>query len=325
MSRARTVALLAAVALLGGCGTVDRGASDLTPSIEPPRPVGVQDPAERPSAAQAPPADCNALASLRPPSPMPGPGRFAPGSDLQRIADRGKLLVGTDQNIYLFAFRDPLTGRIVGFDVDIARKIAEAIFGDADEDRVQFVTLASDERIGAVTEGTVDLVAQTMTITCERRQKVAFSTVYYEAVQRILVSKDSEIAELGDLADRRVCASAGSTSINTVAQMAPTARVIAVKYWTDCLVMLHQGQVDAITTDDTILAGLAAQDPTVHLVGEGFNAEPYGLAMSRSSPELVRFVNGVLERMRQDGSWAEIYQRWLDRPAPRPPAPLYEG
>ena len=98
--------------------------------------------------------------------------------------------------------------------------------------------------------------------------------------------------------------------------------------FTDCLVLLQQGQVDAISTDDTILLGLAAQDPTVQVVGSKFTDEPYGIGVNQNHPEFVRFINAVLERMRQDGSWATIYNRWLGRvgggTTPSPPPAKYK-
>jgi polar amino acid transport system substrate-binding protein len=91
--------------------------------------------------------------------------------------------------------------------------------------------------------------------------------------------------------------------------------------------MLQQGQVDAVSTDDTILAGLHAQDPDTKLVGPKLTDEPYGVAISKNSPDLVRFVNGVLERMRADGTWAKIYQDNLSAlgAPPPPPAAVYQG
>ncbi|HWB38293.1 MAG TPA: transporter substrate-binding domain-containing protein, partial [Rugosimonospora sp.] len=118
---------------------------------------------------------------------------------------------------------------------------------------------------------------------------------------------------------------AGSTSIVNIANAPSKPIPVSVPDWTDCLVMLQQGQVEAISTDDTILAGLAAQDPNVHLVGSRFTDEPYGIAVSQKSPELVRFVNSVLDRMRSDGTWAAIYTKWLGGPAPAPPAAKYKS
>src|SRR5262249_51177782 len=96
----------------------------------------------------------------------------------------------------------------------------------------------------------------------------------------------------------------------------PGADTPAVPYSIDCLVLLQQGDVAAISTDDSILAGLAAQDPRTKIVGPRFSNEQYGLAISRQHPDFVRFVNAVLQRLRADGQWAASYARWIATPAP---------
>jgi polar amino acid transport system substrate-binding protein len=315
----RGIIALSVLALLSACGS--------TPPASPagpaglPRPVGVQDPAAVPTAAAGAAQDCNPLASLRPPATLPTAGAMPAGSTMAAIAARGRLIIGVDQNTYLFGFRDATTGQIVGFDVDIAREVAKAIFGDPN--RVQLTAITSAQRIPYLQDHTVDLVAHTMTINCDRWKQVSFSTQYYDAGQRVLVPRSSPVQGIADLGGKKVCAAAGSTSIQNIAAAPSKPVAVSVNDWTDCLVMLQQGQVDAISTDDTILAGLAAQDPTTHLVGNRFTSEPYGLAMNQQAPDFVRFVNGVLARTRADGTWAAIYTRWLGGPAPAPPAARY--
>jgi polar amino acid transport system substrate-binding protein len=253
---------------------------------------------------------------------MPSAGAMPAGSAMRTIQDRGRLIVGVDQNTYLFGFRDAASGQIVGFDIDIAREVARAIFGDPD--KIQLKAITSAQRIPYVSDGTVDLVADTMTINCARWKQVAFSTDYYNAGQRVLVAKSSPVKGIADLGGKKVCAAAGSTSIVNIANAASKPVPVAVSDWTDCLVLLQQNQIDAISTDDTILAGLAAQDPNLHLVGDPFTQEPYGLAMKKESADLVGFVNGVLDRMRADGTWGKLYAKWLGGPAPQPPAARYK-
>jgi polar amino acid transport system substrate-binding protein len=94
----------------------------------------------------------------------------------------------------------------------------------------------------------------------------------------------------------------------------------------DCLVAFQQNEVDAISTDDTILAGMATQDPFARVVGPKFTEEPYGMAMSKDHPEFTRFVNAVLARNRADGTWARTYEKWLGASGatPPPPAAVYQ-
>lgn len=328
--RMRTAnSLTALVAALVVTGLVAAACSATAPlpsgrvGVSPPapEPVGAQVVTTPPSTTGAPAPDCDPTASLRPLGALPPAGLMPPGSTMQRIVNRGRLIAGVDQNTYLFGFRNSFSGEIEGFDIDVVRRIAQAIFGSPN--RVQFTVLTSADRIPALQRGDVDLVVRTMTITCERLRSVSFSTVYYSAGQRVMVRRRSTIGGVGDLAGKKVCVAKGSTSLDNIARAAPRAAPVAVDNWTDCLVMLQQDQVDAISTDDAILAGLAAQDPNTEVVGLRFTDEPYGVAMPEAEADLVRFVNAVLERMRADGTWAAGYQRWLgDRlgPAIAPPA-----
>ncbi len=267
--------------------------------------------------------DCDATASLRP-GALPPVARMPRGSTMEGIYTRGRLIVGLDVGSNLFSFRDPISGDIEGFDVDIAKEIARAIFGDPE--RVDYRILDSNERISALQNREVDVVVKTLSITCDRARDVAFSTVYYEASQRILALRSSPIADVDDLAGKRVCAARGTTSIGRLQQRVPSVRMSTVSTWADCLVVLQQGEVDAVSTDDAILAGLAKQDPYVHVVGASLGEEPYGVGINSTQPDLVRFVNGVLDKIRADGTWYEIYNRWLASvlgPIYYPPQPIY--
>ena len=228
-----------------------------------------------------------------------------------------------DQSTNLFSFRDPVSGELQGFNVDIAREIARDLVGDPD--KVDFRLLSEPERISAVQNQTVDILAKATTITCARAELIAFSTVYFEASQRLLVPRDSPVQGPADLAGKRVCSGLGTTSLATVARVAPTATLVAVQNMDDCLVALQQGQADAASTDDSILAGMAVQDPNLQIVGPSLEAEPYGIGVNKSQEDLVRAVNASLERIRRDGTWLSLYQKWLTvlGPAPSPPEPKY--
>jgi polar amino acid transport system substrate-binding protein len=174
----------------------------------------------------------------------------------------------------------------------------------------------------------VDIVAKTMTMNCARWKQVDFSSVYYDAGQRVLVSKDSAATGIADLAGagKKVCAASGSTSLDNLARLNPPPVTVGLPTQADCLVAFQRNQVDAVSTDDTILAGMAAQDPYAKVVGERFTEEPYGLAISKDHPEFTRFVNAVLAGERTDGGWQQTYSTWLGRfgAAPKPPAAQYK-
>lgn len=324
MSAARGLlaAAFALALLLTGCAdTRDTAHTEKVATYtDPPLPAQAT---QLPSDAPPPPEsgeDCgDPTASLRPTG-----GRGARGPSLDAIRARGRLLVGLDAGSNLFSFRDPISGAIVGFDADIAREVARDLLGSPD--LVEFRSLGSADREQALQDRTVDIVAKTMTITCERRTKVAFSTVYLRAGQRVLTMKNSGIDGIADLAGKRVCVVSGTTSLDRIRREQPAATVLTVPTWADCLVVLQQRQVDAVSTDDSILAGLAAQDPYTEVVGEAISVEPYGIGITKGNDDLVRFVNATLDRLRRDGTWTTIYNRWLTSlgPNPGPPAPTYE-
>jgi polar amino acid transport system substrate-binding protein len=285
----------------------------------------------QPSAARAAgavraPAAANATAasscdphasSLRP----AGPPQVTAGSFMAKIRARGFLIAGVDQSTYHFGFLNPLTRQIEGFDIDVIRAVAKAIFGNPDQ--VHFKAISDAQRIPDITSDTVDIVAHTMTITCDRLQKVDFSSVYFDAAQRVLVLNDSHAKSLDDLRGQKVCATTGSDSVARIS--AHKAVPFQVPYWTDCLVLLQQGDVAAISTDDSILDGLAGQDPWTKLIGPRLTDEPYGLAISKQHPEFVRFVNAVLEQLRTNGQWKASYAHWVGSPVPNPPEARYGG
>jgi polar amino acid transport system substrate-binding protein len=308
---------LATVAVLTGCEQVAPVNTDPGVTLAPPTPAGMVQ--LTPEAAKPPsPAADNCTASLR-----PFPNKADADAAVANIRNRGRLIVGLDIGSNLFSFRDPITGEITGYDVDIAGEVARDIFGTPSQ--VEYRILSSADRIAALQNNQVDIVVKTMSITCERRELVNFSTEYLSAHQRILASRDSTIAEAADLSEKRVCAVKGTTSLDRIRRIAPPPIIVEVVTWADCLVAVQQRQADAVSTDDTILAGLVAQDPYLHIVGPSMNEEPYGIGINLENTGLVRFVNGTLDRIRRDGTWYTLYRKWLTvlGPTPTPPVARY--
>jgi polar amino acid transport system substrate-binding protein len=331
-TRTRAAACASAAIVLAACGSASTvNTATVAPLDVLPKGAEVVHPTPtEPSLAD------QCTASLAPQAPMPTPGQMPPGSTMAQIQSRGYLNVGVDQNTFLWGYRDT-SGNLSGFDIDMLKAVAQAIFGSPGH--IKFTIITNEDRIPAVQKGTVDIVAYTMTVNCDRANGskacscgngVDFSSVYYHAGQSIMVPTNSAITSWKDLGGKRVCAIGGnSTSIHQLAWLPvhPRMQLWAAADETDCLVMLQQGQVDAISTDDAILQGLEAQDPTVHLVGEPFSAEPYGMAISKEHPDFTRFVNGVLAQLKADGTWTKLYNQdigaYTGIPAPVPPQATY--
>ncbi|MBU2664518.1 glutamate ABC transporter substrate-binding protein [Actinoplanes bogorensis] len=318
--RIRSVVALVAVLSLAACSG-DTG--PLSTDVLPDQPAVTQ---TAPPAETAPAPNCNPRASLRPAGSLPAPGDMPAGSYMETIRKRGRLVLGTSQDTLLFSSRNPFTGKIEGFDVDMGRQIAEAIFGDAD--KIQIKVIAYDKRVSSAADGSVDIVADTMTANCDRWQDVNFSSIYYEAGQKVLVSSSSKAKRIEDLGGQKVCSAAGSTSYENIGKVKSSKPVIGVAKpaFGDCLVAFQRNEVQGISTDDTILAGMASQDPYAKVIGPRFTEEPYAMAMSQAHPEFARFVNAVLARNRADGTWKKTYDKWLGDfgAAPEPPKAQYQ-
>jgi len=248
---------------------------------------------------------------------------------MAEIQKRGRLIAGVSSDTLLLGSRNPISGQIEGFDIEMLKAVSKAIFGDPN--KIEFRVITTAQRIPVLADGSVDIVARAMTMTCVRWQQIDFSTQYYLAGQKVLVAKGATVnglpvQEMADLRGQKVCAPNGSTSMEKLKTFAGLIPVGSNTH-TGCLVLFQQGEVDAITGDDTILAGLAAQDPYAVVVkAPAFTQEPYGLGIAKKKTDFVKFVNGVLQQMRTDGQWTTAYNTWLKAalgPAPAPPSAVY--
>ena len=313
---------LAALAILVTAGCSGSGVYATT---QVPKATAAPSSSPTPSATTTPPACGNVLASFAPDGPNPAPGAAFPATTyMAKIKARGRLIAGVSSDTLLLGSRNPLSGQIQGFDIEMLKAVSKAIFNDPN--KIEFRVITAAQRIPVLTDGSVDIVARAMTITCARWQQIDFSTQYYQAGQKVLVAKGSTVKVMEDLKGKKVCAPNGSTSMDKLKTFT-TLIPVGSDTHTGCLVLFQQGKVDAITGDDTVLAGLAAQDPYAFVVkAPAFTSEPYGLGISKKNADFVRFVNGVLEQMRADGQWTTAYNTWLKDalgPAPSAPAAVY--
>lgn len=263
---------------------------------------------------------------------------YAPASSSSYAAEikkRGYLLVGVSADTRLLGAvnpNDPNT--FEGFDIEMARLVAAAIFGSGSDGHLRFKVITTADRIDQLqtpvdadnnAAGGVDLVARAFTMTCQRWTEIAFSAVYLNAAQALMVPDDSPITSVAGLSGKRVCAAQGSTSLTRIADKVPGAETVGLPRHTDCLVALQAGQVDAITGDDAILAGFSDQDPNTKVLNLSIEPEPYGLGVSAEHKDFAAYVNKVLDDARADGAWQKAYDRWLAAALGErtPPKPLY--
>ena len=234
---------------------------------------------------------------------------FPADSTLGKIQQKGEITIGVKYDVPPFGFNNPDSGEVEGFDVDLGKAVAEALGVEA-----KFIEAISDNRIPFLQKGTADLILSTMTINEERVAEIDFSDPYFIAKGRILVKAENEdIAGVEDLAGKKVCTALGSTYEATIKEQAPDADLTLVDSYSECLELLQNDTVDAVSTDDVILTGMIIQTggEELKLVGDELTQEPYGAGIKKGETEVVDFVNGVFSDYKDDGRWQETYDKWV--------------
>ncbi|MDN3293983.1 glutamate ABC transporter substrate-binding protein [Streptomyces ficellus] len=240
-----------------------------------------------------------------------------------RAKRRGHLLVGAKEDQPYLGEKDPATGRYSGFDIEIAKMTAASL--GFDPAGVEFRTIASANRETALQNGQIDYYVGTYTINDNRKKLVGFAGPYYLAGQSLLVRTDEDgVSGPHDLTGKRVCSAAGSTPYQRIEADYPQADLVAYDTYSICVDNLLTYQVEAVTTDDTILMGFAAKAPgELKVVGRPFSKEPYGIGVPRPDNALRSAVNDAIEAHEKNGDWKKAYDATLGLsgvPAPEPPA-----
>jgi ABC-type amino acid transport substrate-binding protein len=243
---------------------------------------------------------------------------FPEGTTMARLQEAGTIKIGVKYDVPPFGFKNPQNNEIEGFDIDLGKRIAEELGV-----KPEFIEAISDNRIPFLKDGTADLILSTMTINAERDLEIDFSEPYYVAKGRILTKKDeATIKGVDDLANKKVCTALGSTYEETLKKQAPKADLRLVDSYSECLELIQNGAVDAISTDDVILTGMIIQDDSLKLVeGEELTTEPYGAGIKDKDTEFQKFVSDVVTKWKQDGGWADAYQKWVGQYTKEPQEP----
>ena len=252
---------------------------------------------------------------------------FPAGSTMATLQSKGKIVVGVKFDQPGFGQKNPTTGKVEGFDVEVAKLIAVGIFGGTVEEvesKIEFKEAVSKNREPFIQSGEVDLVVATYTINDTRKQVVDFAGPYFVAEQDIMVkSSDTTTKSVTDLDGKKVCTVKGSTSEKNLVAKAPKASVTLFDTYSQCAEAMTDGRVVAVTTDNTILAGLVSQSGgSFKLVKAPFSSEPYGIGHKKGDQALRDFLNDRLEAIYADGSWAKAFAATLGKiglDTPTPP------
>jgi ABC-type amino acid transport substrate-binding protein len=228
---------------------------------------------------------------------------FAANSTMAKIKASGKLVCGTKFDVIGFGFKNPTNSQVEGLDADLCRAVASAIGVQP-----EFVEAVSANRLPFLKEDKVDIVISTMTITDARKLEIDFSKVYYKAGQSILTKTGSGIKTVADLNGKKVCSGEGSTSEKNIREKAPQAELLLFKTYTEAGQALADGRCAAVSTDDTILFGLAKSLPGTEVVGGQFTAEPLGIGIKKGKDDFVTFINTVLDQLKSSGQLVKLYE-----------------
>ncbi|MER5485802.1 glutamate ABC transporter substrate-binding protein [Streptomyces sp. NPDC002812] len=236
-----------------------------------------------------------------------------PGSDAGASggAKKDKIVIGIKFDQPGVGLKTP-DGKFTGFDVDVATYVAKEL--GYEPDQIEFKQAVSAERENLISNGDVKLVVASYSINDKRKEKVDFAGPYFLAHQDLLVrADDTSITKAEDLNKKKLCSVTGSTSAQNVkTKLAPEADLQQLGGYSECLTGLENKAVDALTTDNSILAGYAAQDKNkgkFKLVGLSLSNENYGIGLKKGDKELQTKVNAAIKKMEADGAWAKAIEK----------------
>lgn len=197
-------------------------------------------------------------------------------------------------------------GSYSGFDVDVAKYVAAEL--GFEEDAIEWVEAPSANRENLLSNEQVDMIFATYSITDTRKETVDFAGPYFVAGQDLLVPVDSDITGPEDLEGKNLCSVTGSTSAQRIKdEYAAGANLVEQPGYAECVTAMAGGQIDAVTTDDIILAGLAAQESNAgqyKVVGNPFSEENYGVGLTKGS-DMCEDINAAITKMIEEGAWEE--------------------
>ncbi len=230
------------------------------------------------------------------------------GDTLADVKAKGVLVAGVKDSLPPFGYVDETTRQIVGYDIDFVKAIADKLGV-----KLELKAVTSASRMPQLTEGNIDIIAATMTKTPERAQQIDFSYTYFATGQKFLVKKGT-VKALSDLEGKKIGTAKGSTSEQNVAKALPSATILSFDDYPQAFLALQQGKVFAVTTDESLLAGMLAKAPNkeeFEIPDIQISDEPYGLGMRKGDKAFVDFVNATLLEMEKSGKAKEIFEKWF--------------
>lgn len=243
------------------------------------------------------------------------------------IRETGKLRRGGTTTGQIFSLKDPSTGKVTGFDAGITQLLAQYILGKDSTEKIEYLDTTVETRETMLQNDTVDVVVATYSITAPRMEKINFAGPYYSSGAAIQVRADDDsITSVEDLEGKKITTESASTGYDAIMAHVPNAKDSDIQQFAEndqCMAALTQKRVDAYVLDQSILMSNAVADDSLKVVGEPFTKDPYGIGLSKEHADSVEFVNGFLQKIYDDGTWAKLWKatvgQVVEGDAPQPP------
>ena len=252
------------------------------------------------------------------------PALSASADTLGKITERGSIVLAYRESSVPFSYLDG-PGKPIGFGVDIANKVAEAIrqATGKKELRIEYQAVTSQNRVPLVANGSVDLECGSTTNNAARAKEVAFAVNYFYASSRLMVKKSSGIHKLGALSGKAIATTTGTTTFGQLRKLSLERNlnlsVVPAKDHADGFLLLESGRAQAFAMDDILLAGLMlnAKNPDDYaIVGEPLQVEAYACMLRKDDPAFKKLVDGTLTAMMKSGEFEKLYKKWFMSPIP---------
>lgn len=241
-----------------------------------------------------------------------------------KVKEAKKIVVGTKWDQPGLGLKDPAKPEPEGFDVDVAKYLVKELAGGEDVE-IEWKESASSNREAFLANGTVDIVVASYSITESRKEKVTFGGPYIIAHQDVMVrGDDTSINKPQDLEGKRICQAAGSNSYKRITDPPPDgeldldAQLVGAANYSECVAKLGGNNLDAVTTDDLILAGFATQaaeqgGANFKILGQPFTDEKYGVGLKKGDTKTCEAINAAITKMYQDGTIQQLFTKWFGK------------
>lgn len=228
----------------------------------------------------------------------------------EQVKESKTITWGVKADTRLFGLMSIKTGKIEGFEVDLAKALTKQMLGK--NAKTEFVQTTPKTRIPLLKNGNIDAILATMTITPDRKKQVTFSEPYFTAGQSLLVKDNSTIKNVKDLNGKTALAVKGTTAVDNVKKFAPKAKVLEYDDYGQAFTALKAGQGQAMTTDNGLLAGIASENKGYKLVGGTYTSEPYGIAVEKGQTDFADRINKALNELKKNGTYHRLLVKWFN-------------